>query len=172
MAQVLKTCGLLPSQVRILYPPLWYRTNPSISAGRFEKQRHMNILDSSAFKKIMYFKFFMVIFIWGLIPLLIPANLIPLLGLNLTNSQVTLLRIWGIIVLLDTFVYLYIYKNPHNKLSKYLILFAIIDNGGLGVAELILWPFFKFPWGIWINIPFQLFFGYWFWQFYRKGRFN
>ena len=129
----------------------------------------MNILDSPTFKKVMYFKFFMVIFIWGLVPLLIPSNLIPLLGLSLSSSQIILFRIWGVIVLLDSLIYLHIYIKPHSMLSKYLILFAIIDNGGLGVILLLLWPFLKFPWSIWINIPFQLFFGYWFWQFYLKG---
>ncbi len=132
----------------------------------------MNILDSKTFKRVMYFKFFMVIFVWGLIPLLIPKNLIPLLGLHLTESQITLLRIWGIIVLLDTFVYLYIYKKPHNKLTKYLLLFGVLDNGGLGIILLILWPILKLPSGIWINIPFQLFFGYWFLRFYREGNFK
>ncbi len=132
----------------------------------------MNILDSKIFKRVMYFKFFMVIFIWGLIPLLIPKNLIPVLGLNLTNGQITLLRIWGIIVLLDTFVYLYIFKKPHTRLSKYLLLFGVLDNGGLGTIQLILWAILKLPWGIWINIPFQLFFGYWFLKFYREGRFK
>ena len=132
----------------------------------------MNILDSTTFKKVMYFKFFMVIFIWGLIPLLIPVELIPKLGLILTASQITLFRVWGTIVLLNTFMYLYIFKNPHTKLSKYLILFAVLDNGGLGLLLLILTPIFQLPWGIWFNIPFQLFFGYWFWRFYKDGEFK
>lgn len=131
----------------------------------------MNILDSQSFKRVMYFKFFMVIFVWGLLPLLIPTNLIPLLGLQLTSSQIQLMRIWGVVVLLDFFLYYYIFKNPHTRLSKYFILFAVFDNGGLGLLLLILTPFLHFPWGIWINIPFQLFFGYWFLKFYKQGKF-
>lgn len=131
----------------------------------------MNILDSQSFKRVMFFKFFMVIFVWGLLPLLIPTNLIPLLGLQLTTSQIQLMRIWGVIVLLDFFLYYYIFKNPHTRLSKYFILFAVLDNGGLGLLLLILTPFLHFPWGIWINIPFQLFFGYWFLKFYKQGKF-
>lgn len=129
----------------------------------------MNILDSPIFKKIMFFKFFMVIFFWGLIPLLIPKSLIPLLGFNLAEHQIIYLRVWGVIVLLDFFLYLYIYKKPHSKWGKYLLLFGILDNGGLGIVLLILTLIFSLPWGIWINIPFQLFFGYWFWKFYKEG---
>lgn len=129
----------------------------------------MNILDSPTFKKVMYFKFFMVICIWGLLPLLIPRSYIPFFGLHLTDFQIILLRIWGIIVLLDFFLYWYIYRNPHSKWSKYLLLFAVIDNGGMGIVLLILTLILALPWGIWINIPFQLFFGYWFWRFYTKG---
>ena len=129
----------------------------------------MNILDSSTFKRVMYFKFFMVICVWGLIPLLIPKSLVPLLGLNLTDFQITLVRILGVIVLLDFFVYWYIYKKPHSKWTKYLLLFGLADNGGLGLVLLILTPILSLPWGIWINIPFQLFFGYWFWRFYKEG---
>ncbi len=129
----------------------------------------MNILDSSVFRNVMYFKFFMVIFIWGLVPLFIPKSLIPTLGLYLTEFQITLVRVWGVIVLLDFFVYWYIYKNPHSKRTKYLLLFGVIDNGGLGLIILILTLIFSLPWGVWINIPFQLFFGYWFWRFYREG---
>ena len=132
----------------------------------------MNILDSSIFRRIMYFKFFMVIVVWGLVPLLIPKRMIPSLGLHLTELQISLLRVWGVIVLLDFFVYLYIYKNPHKKLTKYLLLFSILDNGGIGLILLLLTPIFNLPWGVWANIPFQLFFGYWFWQFYRKGSFS
>ncbi len=73
--------------------------------------------------------------------------------------------------MLDSLVYLYIYKRPHNKLAKYLLMFSVIDNGGIGVMLLVLTLIFKLPWGFWINIPFQLFFGYWFWQFYKKGEF-
>lgn len=113
----------------------------------------------------------MVIFIWGLLPLLIPTSLIPLLGLQLNASQIQLMRIWGVVVLLDFFLYYYIFKNPHTRLSKYFILFAVLDNGGLGLLLLILTPFLHFPWGIWINIPFQLFFGYWFLKFYKQGKF-
>jgi hypothetical protein len=127
----------------------------------------MNILDSSTFKKVMYLKFFMVICVWGLVPLLIPQSWIPFFGLNLTDFQVTLLRVWGVIVLLDFFVYLYIYKKPYAQWTKYLLLFGLLDNGGLGLVLLILTPIFSLPWGVWINIPFQLFFGYWFWRFYR-----
>lgn len=129
----------------------------------------MNILDSSTFKSVMYFKFFMVICVWGLVPLLIPKSLIPYLGLNLTDQQIILVRMWGVIVLLDFFVYWYIYKKPHSKWTKYLLLFGLADNGGLGLALLILTPILSLPWGIWINTPFQLFFGYWFWRFYKEG---
>gem|GEM_PF-6321918 len=129
-----------------------------------------NILDTALFKNIMYCKFFMVIFVWGLTPLLIPQNLLPFFGLYLNQTQILFLRIWGVIVLLDFFLYLYIYKRPHTRLAKYLMLFAVIDNGGFGLALLIATPIFKLPWGIWANIPFQLFFGYWFLQFYRQGR--
>ena len=129
----------------------------------------MNVLDSSLFKRIMYFKFFMVIFVWGLLPLLIPKDLIPFFGLHLTDFQVTLLRAWGVIVLLDFFLYLYIFKKPHAKLSKYLILFAVLDNAGIGLVLLVLTPLLNLPWGIWAHIPFQLFFGYWFWKFYKEG---
>jgi hypothetical protein len=114
----------------------------------------------------------MVIFIWGSIPLFIPANFLPFLGLHLDTSQILLLRVWGIIVLLDTFTYLYIYKRPHTRLAKYLLLFGVLDNGGIGIVMLILTLIFKLPWGIWISIPFQLFFGYWFWRFYKDGNFN
>ena len=129
----------------------------------------MNILDSSTFKRVMYFKFFMVICVWGLIPLLIPKSFITSLGLNLTDFQITLVRVWGLIVLLDFFVYWYTYKKPHSKWTKYLLLFGLADNGGLGLLLLILTPILSLPWGIWINIPFQLFFGYWFWRFYKVG---
>lgn len=132
----------------------------------------MNILDSLSFKRVMYFKFFMVIFVWGLLPLLIPTNFIPLLGLQLNADQIQLMRVWGVVVLLDFFLYYYIFKNPHTRLSKYFILFAVLDNGGLGLLLLILTPFLHFPWGIWINIPFQLFFGYWFLKFYKQGKFH
>ena len=129
----------------------------------------MNILDSSTFKRVMYFKFFMVICIWGFLPLLIPKSLIPFFGLTLTDFQVTLLRIWGVIVLLDFFVYLHIYKKPHDKWTRYLLLFGVIDNAGIGTLVLFLTLIFKLPWGVWINIPFQFFFGYWFWKFYKRG---
>src|SRR5579871_6372059 len=131
----------------------------------------MNILDSKTFARVMYFKFFMVIVIWGLTPLLIPVALLPFLGFHFTTTGVLLLRVWGIIVLLDTFLYYYIFKNPHKKLSKYLLLFSIADNGGIGMLLLVLTPIFHFPWGVWANIPFQLFFGYYFLQFYKKGTF-
>ncbi|MFA9289206.1 MAG: hypothetical protein ACEQSA_05000 [Weeksellaceae bacterium] len=130
----------------------------------------MNILDTKLFKHIMSFKFFMVIVIWGLIPLLLPKQYIPLLGFDFSDFQIMLMRIWGIIVLLDTFIYIYIYRYPHRKLSKYLMLFAVLDNGGLGIVLLALTPIFQFPWGVWINIPFQLFFGYWFWRFYQASK--
>lgn len=132
----------------------------------------MDILDTPLFHKIMYFKFFMVIVVWGLFPLLIPPKLIPFFGLHLTNFEILLLRIWGIVVLLDFFVYFYIYKKPHSKWTKYLLLFGILDNGGIGILLLILTFIFRLPWGIWVNIPFQLFFGYWFWRFYTEGKFN
>lgn len=136
------------------------------------KSNSINILDSILFKRIMYFKFFMVICIWGLTPLLIPQNILPLLGLQLNQTEMLLLRIWGIIVLLDFFVYWYIFKKPHTKLAKYLILFAVLDNAGFGLILLVLTPIFKLPWGIWVNIPFQLFFGYCFWRFLKEGTFE
>ncbi len=129
----------------------------------------MNILDTQTFKNIMHFKFFMVIAIWGLIPLFIPETLLPYLQLDLTPLQITLMRVWGVIVLLDFFLYLYIYKWPHTELSRYLLLFGVLDNAGIGVVLIIFSFIFKFPWSIWINIPFQLFFGYWFWKFYKEG---
>ncbi len=131
----------------------------------------MNIRNSITFKRVMWFKFFMVICVWGLIPLLIPPQFLPFLGLYLTQTQIILLRVWGIIVLLDTFVYLYIYKHPHTMLTKYLLLFSIADNGGIGIMLFILTPIFHLSWGLWVNIPFQLFFGWWFWKFYRAGEF-
>ncbi len=132
----------------------------------------MNIRSSNTFRKVMYFKFFMVICIWGLVPILIPKDWIPFLGLSLYDWQVIWLRIWGIIVLLDTFVYVYIFKNPNNKLTKYLLVFSILDNAGIGIILIILTFIFKLPWGIWINIPFQLFFGYWFYRFLKAGKFK
>jgi hypothetical protein len=132
----------------------------------------MDILDSQTFKRVMYFKFFMVIVVWGLIPLLIPENLLPPFGLYLTSFQIMLLRIWGVIVLLDFFLYVYIFKNRHKKLSKYLILFGVLDNGGVGLILLVLTFIYNYSWGIWANIPFQLFFGYWFLRFYREGKFT
>lgn len=120
----------------------------------------------------MHFKFFMVIGVWGLIPIFIAPSGLEMLGLNLLPYQITLLRIWGIIVLLDFFVYWYIYKNPHTSWSKYLLIFGIADNGGLGVILAILTIIYSLPWGIWINIPFQLFFGYWFVRFLREGTYD
>ncbi len=111
----------------------------------------------------------MVICIWGLIPLLIPETMIPALGLQLSELQIKLLRLWGVIVLLDFFVYWYIYRRPHSQWTKYALLFGVIDNGGLGLLLLVLTPILSLPWGIWINIPFQLYFGYWFWRFYKEG---
>ncbi len=128
-----------------------------------------NILDSPKFKKVMHFKFFMVIVVWGLIPLIIPKSIVPHLGLHLSDFQMTMLRIWGLIVLLDFFVYWYIYRKPHSKWTRYLLLFGVIDNAGLGIILLILTPIYDLPWGVWINIPFQLYFGYWFWRFYKEG---
>lgn len=49
----------------------------------------------------MYFKFFMVIGVWGLTPLLIPVSLLPYLGLHFTSTQILLLRVWGVVVLLN-----------------------------------------------------------------------
>lgn len=132
----------------------------------------MDVLDSTIFKRVMHFKFFMVIFVWGLIPLLIPKQLIPLFGLDLSDFQIILLRMWGVIVLLDFFVYWFIFKRPHSKWSRYLLLFGVLDNAGIGILLLILTPIFHLPWGVWINIPFQLFFGYWFWKFYKLGKFD
>lgn len=70
---------------------------------------------------------------------------------------------------LDVFVYLYIFQHATTKLARYLQLFAVLDNGGIGLLLLTLTPFLHLPWGIWANIPFQLFFGYWFWRFYRAN---
>ena len=132
----------------------------------------MNIRDSETFKRVMWFKFFMVICVWGLVPLLIPSQYLPFLGLHFSQMQIMLLRIWGVIVLLDTFIYVYIYKHPHTTLTKNFLLFSIADNGGMGVVLLILTYLFHLTWGVWINIPFQLFFGYWFWRFYKAGQFT
>lgn len=132
----------------------------------------MRLRDSALFDRVMYFKFFMVIFVWGLIPLLIPKELIPLLGFNFDPTQILLLRLWGVIVLLDTFLYVFIFKNRDHWLTKNLLLFSIADNGGIGILLLILTLIFKWPWGIWVNIPFQLFFGYWFYRFYKEGGFE
>jgi hypothetical protein len=120
----------------------------------------------------MWFKFFMVVCVWGLVPLLIPPQFIPFLGLRLTQTQIMFMRMWGVVVLLDTFLYVYIYRNPHTPLTKKLLIFSIADNAGMGTLLLILTPIYHFPWGIWINIPFQLFFGYWFWKFYSSGEFQ
>lgn len=128
------------------------------------------LFEENIFKRIMYFKFFMVIVVWGLFPLLVPKEIIPFFGLTLNQLQITLLRVWGIIVLFDSLIYFYIYFYPKTKLSKYLMLFAILDNGGLGLTLLVLSPLLKLPWGIWINIPFQLFFGYWFWKLYQENK--
>jgi len=132
----------------------------------------MNIRNSSTFNYVMYFKFFMVVFIWGLIPLLIPEELISIFGFQLNGWQLTLFRTWGVIVLLDTFLYVYIFRHRHNWLTKNLLIFSIIDNAGIGLGLLILTLLFSLPWGVWINIPFQLFFGYWFWKFYKAGEFR
>ena len=133
---------------------------------------HMRLRDSAAFDRVMYFKFFMVIFVWGLIPLLIPQNLIPLLGFNFNATQIMLLRLWGVIVLLDTFLYVFIFRHRNHWLTKYLLLFSVADNGGIGVLLLLLTFILHWPWGVWINIPFQLFFGYWFYRFYKDGGFE
>ena len=114
----------------------------------------------------------MVLIVWGLVPLLIPITVLPIFGLYPVAYQIFLLRAFGAIVLLNSFVYFYIYKYPHKKLTKYLLLFSIADNAGVGIALLIATPIYGFPWGIWVNIPFQLFFGYWFWRFYREGKFR
>lgn len=132
----------------------------------------MNILDKPLFNKIMYFKFFMVIVVWGLIPLFIPVETLPKVGLFFNSWQIILMRIWGIIVLIDSLVYFYIYNNRHRKLSRYLLLFGIIDNGGVGILNLILSITLKLPFVIYINVPFQLFFGYWFLKFYTEGNFK
>jgi hypothetical protein len=136
------------------------------------KEKDMNVRDSMMFKRVMWFKFFMVIFVWGLIPLLIPENLLPFFGLHFNQMQIILLRIWGAIVLLDTFIYIYIYNHPHTKVTKWLLLFSVADNGGIGTLLLILTFIYHFPWGIWVHVPFQLFFGYWFWKFYKAGKFT
>lgn len=132
----------------------------------------MNIRDSQTFRTVMRFKFFMVIFVWGLIPLLIPAGYVSVLGLTLTRTQLPILRIWGSIVLLDTFVYIYMYRHPHVRLTKYLLLFGILDNAGIGLLHIILMPFMHIPWSLVASTPFQLFFGYWFFRFYKAGGFS
>ena len=131
-------------------------------------QLSSGLVHSPTFRRVMYFKFFMVIFIWGLIPLFIPKHFLPFFGLHFSDFQIRLLRVWGVIVLLDFFVYWYIFKNPYTKLSRYLLLFGVLDNAGIGIILLILTPLYALPWGVWANIPFQLFFGYWFWRFYRE----
>lgn len=129
----------------------------------------MSLLQTATFRNIMYFKFFMVIVVWGLTPLLIPAGWLPFLGLHLTSTQVLLLRSWGVIVLGDFFVYWYIFKRSTTKLVRYFMLFAVLDNGGFGLFLIFLTLLSRLPWGIWANIPFQLFFGYGFWRFYRAN---
>lgn len=130
----------------------------------------MQLLESPLFRRIMYFKFFMVIAVWGLVPLLIPAAALPFLGLRALQPHLIWLRVWGSIVLADLFLYLYIYLRPRSRLAGYLMLFAIFDNGGLGTVLLMITLVRGLPWGVWINIPFQLFFGYWFLCFYRANR--
>ena len=133
----------------------------------------MNIRNTSSFDKVLYFKFFMVIVVWGLLPLFIPQDLLPFLGLReVTHTRVLLIRVWGVIVLLDSFVYVYIFKHRNRWLTKYLLLFSIIDNAGIAILILIATPIFSLPWGAWIHTPFQLFFGYWFWRFYTAGQFE
>lgn len=132
----------------------------------------MNLRDTATFRYVMWCKFFMVICVWGMVPLLIPTQHLPFLGLQLSAMQIVYMRIWGIVVLLDSVVYFYMYKHPHEALTKYLLLFGIADNGGMGTILLFFTPVFHLPWGIWINIPFQLFFGYWFLRFYHEGGFQ
>lgn len=128
----------------------------------------MNILDTKTFKKVMTFKLFMVIFVWGLTPLLLPKDLFPVFGLYPNNFQLMLFRIWGIVVLLDSLFYIYVFKKPHTKFAKYFFLFGIFDNAGVGLIVLVLTPILNLPWGIWINVPFQMLFGYWFWKFWQS----
>jgi hypothetical protein len=128
------------------------------------------IFDSPAFKAIMYAKFFMVVVIWGLLPLLVPVRLLPFFGLQAVAPHIVLLRVWGAIVLCDFFAYWYIYKRPLSRLAGYLMLFAVFDNGGLGAALLAVTVLWGMPWGVWANIPFQLFFGWCFLIFYRAHR--
>ncbi len=118
----------------------------------------------------MYFKLFMVIAVWGLVPLLIPVSWLPFLGLQAIGKHIIFLRLWGLVVLSDFFTYWTIYKRPRTKLAGYLMLFAVLDNGGVGVILLAVALVRGLPWGVWANIPFQLFFGWWFLKFYRQNR--
>ncbi len=130
----------------------------------------MSMFDSLTFRSLMYFKFFMVVAVWGLLPLLIPSGWLHYLGLQQVASHILWLRLWGLVVLCDSIVYWYIYQKPRSKLAGYLMLFAVLDNGGFGAVLLLVTVARSLPWGIWINIPFQLFFGWWFWRFFRINR--
>lgn len=130
----------------------------------------MQLFDSSLFKCIMYCKFFMVIIVWGLTPLLIPAAALPFFGLQALEAHIAWLRAWGLIVLADFFLYLYVFLRPRTRLAGYGMLFAVLDNGGLGMVLLVMTFVRGWPWGVWANIPFQLFFGYWFLRFYHANR--
>ena len=129
------------------------------------------ILDSKTFKRVMWFKLFMVLFPWALIPLFIPVAWLPSLGIHFTLFQVMLLRLWGIVVLTVFFLYLHIYLRPHSKLSRFFMLFGMCDNGGLGILFAVGTIIYKLPLIIAINSPILLFFGYWFAVFRKRGKF-
>jgi hypothetical protein len=135
-----------------------------------EQSNPISPFDSAAFKAVMYFKFFMVIAVWGLIPLLIPVGWLSFLGLQAISPHILFLRLWGIIVLGDFFLYLYIYRHPRTRLAGYCMLIAVADNAGVGIIVLAVTLLHGLPWGIWANIPFQLFFGWWFLRFFRANR--
>lgn len=135
-----------------------------------EQSKSILFFGSAVFKAVMYFKFFMVIAVWGLVPLLIPARWLPHLGLSAVVPHIIFLRLWGIVVLGDFLVYWYIYKRPLTNIAGYLMLFAVADNGGIGLVLLLTTLLHGLPWGVWVSIPFQLFFGWWFLRFYRENR--
>ena len=132
-----------------------------------EEQPRRTILDTPLFRRILYFKLCMVVFVWGLPLLLLPASAFAFLGIDLAVYNISLIRLWGLVVILNTFYYTYILRHPRAPLSKFLIIIAVCDNGGLGIFLLLKLLFTGLPWGVAISIPFQLFFGYWFYRFMK-----
>lgn len=154
----------------------------------------MNILESQTFKRVLFFKFLMLILApsWLSLLLLIPV-VSAAVGLNVTDSQLAFL--WGIIYIVNFLVHAYIFKFSHRQLSKNLLLFSALDNVGIGLVGLFfiftgstnhLETLFSYlackgcvtptfilywPWEIWITAAISLFFGYWFWRFYKEGKF-